>query len=231
MRPKLLDLFCGAGGAAMGYYRAGFDVVGIDIEPQPFYPFEFIQADALEPPVRLDDFAMTHASPPCQAYVAMSNRWRGAGGLADQRPDLVGAVRDMLETSGRPYVIENVRGAPLRNALTLTGEMFGLRVHRPRLFECSPFILAPPPSPGSATPSRYTARRRTAGCSGVGRTAPNTAPPARSSLPPRRWGWTGVIGTGSERRSRPHTRNGSASRCYRSSPPKTKHGPHAPRTY
>lgn len=151
-RPRLLDLFCGAGGASMGYYLAGFDVVGIDLEPQPLYPFPFIQADALHPPVRLEDFTMTHASPPCQAYTAMSNRWRGAGGLADERPDLVGPVRDMLVASGRPYVIENVRGAPLRHPIELAGEMFGLRVHRPRLFECSPFLMVPQPEPRQHNP-------------------------------------------------------------------------------
>ncbi|NIR76741.1 MAG: DNA cytosine methyltransferase [Gammaproteobacteria bacterium] len=144
-RLVVLDLFCGAGGAAMGYHRAGFDVVGIDIEPQPNFPFAFIQADALEPPVDLTALDLIHASPPCQAYTPMSNRWRGSGGLADERPDLIGAVRQMLELGGVPYVIENVPGAPLACFIRLTGEMFGLSVHRPRLFECHPFLMGPAP--------------------------------------------------------------------------------------
>jgi DNA (cytosine-5)-methyltransferase 1 len=140
-RPKLLDLFCGAGGAAMGYYRAGFDVVGVDNRPQPRYPFEFHQADALT--FRLDGFDAIHASPPCQAYSAGRNIWRGR--LAEDRhPDLVGPVRDMLTASGRPYVIENVVGAPLRNPTVLCGDSFALGVKRHRLFETSFFIWAPP---------------------------------------------------------------------------------------
>lgn len=140
-RPRLLDLFCGAGGAGMGYHRAGFDVVGVDLDPQPHYPFEFHQADALTFP--LDGFDAVHASPPCQAHTPMSNRWRGAGGLADERVDLIPATRDRLEASGLPWVIENVRGADLRNSVELTGEMFGLRVHRPRLFETNWLLLSP----------------------------------------------------------------------------------------
>ena len=129
----------------MGYHRAGFDVVGVDIAPQPHYPFAFVQGDALRPPVDLSAFDAIHASPPCQAFTAMANRWRGAGGLADERPDLVGAVRAMLKATSKPYAIENVRGAPLRSPIELTGEMFGLRVHRPRLFETDPFVLGPSP--------------------------------------------------------------------------------------
>jgi DNA (cytosine-5)-methyltransferase 1 len=140
---KLLDLFCGGGGASVGYHRAGFDVVGCDIALQPHYPFRFVQADALAPPFDLTAFDLIHASPPCQAYTPMANRWRGSGGLADERPDLVGAVRAMLEASGVPWVIENVRGAPV-SGFTLTGEMFGLGVHRPRIFETSRLILTPP---------------------------------------------------------------------------------------
>lgn len=127
----------------MGYHRAGYDVVGCDIVAQPRYPFPFIQADALAPPFDLSGFDLIHASPPCQAYTPMANRWRGSGGLADDRRDLVADVRTMLESSGRPWVIENVRGAPV-SGLTLTGEMFGLGVHRPRIFETSSLILSPP---------------------------------------------------------------------------------------
>jgi len=142
---RVLDLFCGAGGAATGYAAAGFDVVGVDINPQPHFPFAFIRADALAPPVDLTTFDLIHASPPCQAHTTMSERWRGRETLADQRPDLIPQTRDLLLESGRPYVIENVPGAArdLRSPIRLTGEMFGLRVHRPRLFECSPFVMAP----------------------------------------------------------------------------------------
>lgn len=137
---RVLDLFCGGGGASMGYHRAGFDVVGVDIAPQPDYPFEFVQADALNQPVDLDSFDLIHASPPCQAHTPMSNRWRGKGTKADERVDLLPATRVLLE--GRASVIENVYGAPM-NGFTLTGEMFGLGVHRPRRFETSWLMLTP----------------------------------------------------------------------------------------
>lgn len=164
-RPVCLDLFCGGGGAAMGYWRAGFDVIGVDIAPQPRYPFPFVQADALAPPFDLSGFDLIHASPPCQAHTPMSNRWRGLGTLADERVDLIAPTRAMLEASGVPWVIENVRGAPLRNAFTLTGEMFGLGVHRPRKFEASALILtptAPPPSRAAVPRVRQGTRRSVA---------------------------------------------------------------------
>lgn len=138
-RPRLLDLFCGAGGAGMGYHRAGFEVVGVDIKPQPRYPFEFHQADALTFP--LAGFDAIHASPPCQAYSRMSN---ARPGTADKYPALVEEVRERLLASGHPFVIENVEGAPLRNPLTLCGTMFNLRVYRHRLFETVPPIYFPP---------------------------------------------------------------------------------------
>jgi DNA (cytosine-5)-methyltransferase 1 len=141
MKPRLLDLFCGAGGASMGYYRAGFDVVGIDIKPQPRYPFQFIQADALQPPVNLKAFDVIHASPPCQAYsVTKSLRKKN-------HPDLVAPTRNLLMTSEKPYVIENVIGAPLKVSMVLCGSMFqGLRVYRHRAFECEPVLYFPPAS-------------------------------------------------------------------------------------
>ncbi len=140
---RLLDLFCGAGGAAMGYHLAGFtEIVGVDINPQPRYPFKFVQGDAMQPPVRLEDFDAIHASPPCQAHTSMSNRWRGAGGRADEHASLVSETRELLRAAGVPYVIENVPGAPLRATVRLHGGMFGLGVLRPRLFECSVAILA-----------------------------------------------------------------------------------------
>ena len=137
-RPRLLDLCCGAGGAAMGYHRAGFEVVGVDINPQPRFPFEFHQADALEFP--LDGFDVIHASPPCQAYSAGS---RMRTGVAKKHPELIEPIRDRM--NGHVYVIENVPGAPLDCARTtkLCGSMFGLAVRRHRLFECSHVLFRP----------------------------------------------------------------------------------------
>ena len=128
---KLLDLFSGAGGAAVGYYRAGFDVVGVDIKPQPNYPFELIQSDvfALDESF-LDEFDIIHASPPCQAHSKASAQWRNKG---VDYPDLICATREYLRE--HPHIIENVPGAPLIKPLTLCGTMFGLRVIRHRLFE------------------------------------------------------------------------------------------------
>jgi DNA (cytosine-5)-methyltransferase 1 len=148
VRPRLLDLFCGAGGCGVGYQRAGFDVVGVDKEAHPSSPHLVMVADALEV---LDDwgfcstFDVIHASPPCQAHTNASNRWRGAGGKADSHPDLVGPVRAALRVIGKPYVIENVVGArnAMRDVVILHGGMFGLGVHRPRLFEVSVPIGAP----------------------------------------------------------------------------------------
>lgn len=139
---KALDLFCGAGGAAMGLHRAGFDVTGVDIKPQPRFPFRFVQADALNPPFDLADFDFIWASPPCQKYSWAAKRWKKV-----ERADLVEPTRALLESSGRPWVIENVVGAPIRADLALTGLMFGLQVVRRRHFECSFFALAPPHGP------------------------------------------------------------------------------------
>jgi len=146
MRPRLLDLFCGAGGAAVGYHRAGFDVVGVGIKPQPNYPFEFVQGDALDPPVSWDYFDAIHASPPCQAHSTIGKQIRKLGKTENEHPDLVPQTREMLKTSGLPYVIENVMGAPLENPIMLCGSSFGLNVRRHRLFECSGFDigLVPP---------------------------------------------------------------------------------------
>jgi DNA (cytosine-5)-methyltransferase 1 len=138
-RPRLLDLFCGAGGAAVGYHRAGFDVVGVDIAPQPRYPFEFHQADAMTWP--LDGFDVIHASPPCQAFTAYRRR---GGGVGDDYPDLIKATRRLLVEAGRLYVIENVPGSSVRNHVQLCGTSFGLDVRRHRWFESNVAMLAPP---------------------------------------------------------------------------------------
>ena len=141
---KLLDLFCGAGGCAMGYHRAGFDVVGVDIKPQPNYPFDFIHADAMTYP--LDGFDVIHASPPCQAFTSLT----GSKEAQAKHPDLVGPVRQKLQNYGKPYVIENVVGSALRFPMQLCGTNFGLYdpvekvyLRRHRLFECDPLILGP----------------------------------------------------------------------------------------
>lgn len=143
---KLLDLFCGAGGCATGYHRAGFDdITGVDAVHMPRYPFRFVQSDAIEYLTALIDsgeiaeFDLIHASPPCQRYSVTAS-------LATREyPDLVEPVRNLLMASGKPFVIENVVGAPLFNPLLLCGTMFpGLLVRRHRLFECRPPIWFPP---------------------------------------------------------------------------------------
>ncbi len=158
MPKKLLDLFCGAGGAAMGYYRAGFAVVGVDIAPQPNYPFEFIQADVLElEPEFFESFDAIHASPPCQAYSDLAKR----NGNAHEWPDLVGPVRDILNSTGKPWVIENVEGSPLLNPIVLCGTMFDkLRVIRHRLFESNFDIIPPPHIPHKEHPRVHTLDKR-----------------------------------------------------------------------
>lgn len=117
----------------MGYNRAGFDVVGVDIVPQPRYPFEFIQADAVEFLSNgVDGFDAIHASPPCQRYCSLNRGWNEN---FSEHPDMVGLVRMLLQRTGLPYVIENVPAAPLDNPVTLCGEMYGLSVIRHRKFE------------------------------------------------------------------------------------------------
>ena len=138
-KPQLLDLFCGAGGAAMGYHHAGFEVVGVDINPQPRYPFRFIQADAFEMVRRFAADAI-HASPPCQAYSYMANC---RPGLAKKYEALVALTRVVLQASGTPWVIENVPGAPLIDPIVLCGTMFGRELYRHRLFEASFPLIEP----------------------------------------------------------------------------------------
>jgi hypothetical protein len=143
MKPLLLDLYCGAGGAAMGYARAGFEVIGVDVAPQPDYPFEFRQGDALTVARELlpHRIAAIHASPPCQASCALIKGNQRA--TAGNHVDLIPETRALLELSGLPYVIENVQGAAVRRDLTLCGEMFGLDVIRHRYFECSFPVVQP----------------------------------------------------------------------------------------
>ncbi len=162
MKPYLLDTFCCAGGCTKGYQEAGFYVVGIDVEPQKHYiGDDFIQMDALEAlrilvgggyvtgktgrRYYLSDFAVIHASPPCQGYSNTKSIHNNKTWGNKDYPDLVGPVRELLQATSKPYVIENVEGAPLVNYVMLCGSMFpGLRVYRHRLFECSPAIHFPP---------------------------------------------------------------------------------------
>jgi DNA (cytosine-5)-methyltransferase 1 len=137
-RPLLLDLFCGQGGAATGYHRAGFDILGVDIEPQPRYPFPFIQADALEflASANLTSVAAIHASPPCKGFTRTG--WSYHFGYHERHPDLLTPTREALKRTGKPWVIENVPGAPLRPDLKLCGCSIGLdELERERWFEFS----------------------------------------------------------------------------------------------
>lgn len=158
-KPRLLDLFSGAGGASVGYARAGFEVVGVDLHPQPRYPFQFLQDDALEllstfhpysqgwwdePP-----FDVIHASPPCPRYSSMTK----VAGNPKDHPDLIGPTRELLKATGLPYVIENVPGAPLIDAVRICGSMLGLgancrdgkwrQLRRHRFFESNVPLMAP----------------------------------------------------------------------------------------
>ncbi len=140
-KPRLLDLFCCAGGAGQGYADAGFEVVGVDIDPQPRYPFAFIQADVMSLDQRfLRFFDAIHASPPCQHYSPLT-------ALSPNKtyPDLLAPTRAKLEDAGVPWVIENVMTAPLNKerSIVLCGGMFGLRTYRHRRFESSMVLVAP----------------------------------------------------------------------------------------
>lgn len=158
--PRLLDLFCCAGGAAVGYHRAGFKVTGVDTVDQPNYPFEFVQGDALDlDPDFLAGFDAIHASPPCQAYSVTAKRT----GNGANWPMLIEPTRDMLRSTGLPYVIENVVGAPLISPTLLCGTMFpGLRVIRHRLFETNFPLPAPRHIPHKDHPLCHTLDKRKA---------------------------------------------------------------------
>ncbi|MFJ2209057.1 DNA cytosine methyltransferase [Streptomyces microflavus] len=153
-RPLLLDLFCCAGGAATGYHRAGFDVVGVDIVDRPNYPFTFIRAEALDHLAALiasgeiRRFAAVHSSPPCQAGCALTVGTNASQGWGGDHDDLVAPTRVLLERTGLPYVIEQPNGrAEIRKDLSLCGEMFGLGVLRHRNFELGGWTIARPAHP------------------------------------------------------------------------------------
>lgn len=158
-RPKILELFCGVGGAAEGYFRAGFDVYGVDIEEQPDFPFAFFRGDAISvlstllgggsvaftigtgkvQRLRIGDFDAVHASPPCQASCTLTKGTNSG----NEYLNLIPATRALLDLFAGPTVIENVQGSDLRRDLTLCGEMFGLGVIRHRYFEVSGFAAVP----------------------------------------------------------------------------------------
>lgn len=135
---RILDLFCCQGGAGMGYHKAGFTVVGVDLYPQPRYPFAFHQRDAVEfLRIHGKRFDAVHASPPCQAFTNAQKL------MGNEHPDLIAPTRELLEELDIPYVIENVPGAPLHNPIELCGAMFSLGTYRHRLFETNWAIEAP----------------------------------------------------------------------------------------
>lgn len=151
MKPRLLDLFCGAGCAAKGYHDAGFEIVGIDINPQPNYPYQFIQADAVELLrdgfigwTYVSEFAAIHASPPCQHYTKYGNKVKD---IKERYEDFLSPTRELLIDSDLPYVIENVARAPMVDPVKLCGSMFEGRgtndLQRHRLFETNWELEAP----------------------------------------------------------------------------------------
>ena len=168
----------------MGYHRAGFEVIGVDIKPQPRYPFEFHQGDALEFP--LDGFGVIHASPPCQGYANVT-RWRGS---QSDHPRLIEPTRERFVKVGVPYVIENVMGAPLVEPVILCGTMFGLPILRHRLFESNLSLDTPPPCAhtGAERPFMHKQERAYAdamGCEWM------TARSGREAIPPAYTKWVG----------------------------------------
>jgi hypothetical protein len=139
-KPLLVDLCCKAGGASKGYSDAGFDVVGVDIQKQKNYPFKFIRGDVLE--MDLPEADLYHASPPCQLFSIGTAKYRNQG---KQYPDVLTPLRERLLKTGKPFIIENVPGAPIRKDVFLCGEMFALRVIRHRIFEIHGFTVLQPP--------------------------------------------------------------------------------------
>lgn len=139
-KPTVLDLFCGAGGASAGYASAGYEVIGVDIADQPNYPYEFVKGDALQfAELYAHEFDLVHASPPCQRFSIMTQRW----GTEGNHPDLIDPTRQILRRKCMAYVIENVPGSPLIEPIRLCGSMFDLEVRRHRWFETNPVIDQP----------------------------------------------------------------------------------------
>lgn len=132
---KVLDLYCGAGGATMGYHLAGFEVTGVDLKHGKRYPFTYRRMSVLDlKPEDLQEYDLIHSSPPCQTY-SITKNLRIAQGKSTDKQDLIEPTRELLIASGKPYIIENVVGAPLINPVRLCGSAFGLKVRRHRLFE------------------------------------------------------------------------------------------------
>lgn len=182
--PRLLDLFCGAGGAGMGYHLAGFEVTGVDIEPQDHYPFEFHQADAMTFP--LDGYDAIHASPPCQHYAPVT-RWRGR---AEDHPDLLLPTIERLKAHGVPWVVENVPFAPIAPDFVLCGSLFDIPVRRHRWFlaEWAKFELIPSCRHANLLPFMHKGERAYAdamGCQWM------TNREAREAIPPAYTDWIG----------------------------------------
>ncbi len=152
-KPRVLDAFCCAGGCSYGFHLAGFEVVGVDNVPQPRYPFEFHLGDAIEFVGRYGrDFDLIAGSPPCQLWSPITPQ-------PEKHHDLITPFRKAIERLDKPYVIENVPGAPLRSPVMLCGTMFGLMVIRHRIFEANPSILLPPGSCNHLRPVVKTGRR------------------------------------------------------------------------
>jgi len=140
---KLLDLFCGAGGASAGYAAAGFEVHGVDLKHGKRYPYTYVRAnvlDVLRDKNYLDQFDVIHASPPCQTH-SITQHLRNAQGKTTSKLDLIPETRAALIESGKPYIIENVPGSPLINPIQLCGSSFGLKVRRHRLFESNMALI------------------------------------------------------------------------------------------
>lgn len=162
----------------MGYHRAGFDLIGVDIEQQPNYPFEFVKMDAVEylQTQDLSQFAVIHASPPCQRFSGMQLLSAARNGSYNEHADLIDPVRELLVQVGKPYVIENVIGAPLLNPIMLCGSMFGLKTYRHRLFESNIFMMTPmhephrdqtPPAGNGISPKGFISVCGTGGVKGM----------------------------------------------------------------
>ncbi len=137
MGKKLLDLFCGVGGALVGYYQAGFEVFGVDLKHGKRYPYTYLRADVLDvlrDEEYLQQFDVIHASPPCQTH-SITKHLRNAQGKSTSKVDLIPETRAALIATGKPYIIENVMGSPLIDPIMLCGSAFGLKVRRHRIFE------------------------------------------------------------------------------------------------